>query len=202
MKNITENSKVTYKQQDGFVVEMDYRVEYNIDGDVIGMETMPIDVELEFGDIVPVKIVDKKVKFKTKKTDPAADIRKSFVNYVQGTDAQLARYIVTGMAERDCEVIVGVHDCFRGSINDVIEGRLQNSIGGAYKKMYATKDSVDVLENFTTAIHNINDSMPVCKQNDANGYRKVKMIKGKSIISMIDECSYGTEENTPYFFAK
>lgn len=195
-------TKISYAQQDGFIVEMDYRVEYNINGDAISIDVEAEDVTLEFGDIVPVTIVDKKAKFKTKRVDSAADLRKAFVNWVQGTDAQLARYIVRYMDELDAEAIIGVHDCFRGSINDVIEGKLQEAIKKAYTKMFATTGEADVLYNFTKAMKEVNSCIQTMSQNDANGYRRVKMLGGKAISSMINECGFGEDEAKPYFFAK
>lgn len=200
---LNTTAKISYAQQDGFIVEMDYRVEYDINGDVINLDNPATDVVLEFGDIVPITIIDQKVSFKTKRTDPAADMRKAFVNWVQGTDAQLARYITRNMAKLKSEAIVGVHDCFRGSINDVIEGRLQKAIKMSYTKMFATTGEADVLHNFTKAVAAVSATpMATLSQNDANGYRRVKKLGGHSVTALINDCGFGEVEDTPYYFAK
>ena len=98
---------------------------------------------MEYGMVAPtVEIIvrgeDMKfnmMTFKTNNVDLGRHGRAGFVNMIQATDAQLARYIICNLHDLGAKHVVSVHDCFRVNINDMIGGKLVEAIKMAYMEL-------------------------------------------------------------------
>jgi hypothetical protein len=130
------NSAVKYKLMDGQEVACQYFIKKDIDGDVINLFE-PADVVVEMG-LNSYKF--NKLAFNTKEVDLGRHERTGFVNWIQANDGLLARLIITKLASLDCEVIESVHDCFRVSVPDMINKKLDTAIKYAYKRMFGSKE--------------------------------------------------------------
>jgi len=123
----------THVMPDGVKVRMPYYKYVDIAGKI-----------MEYGSIAPtvemtVRGEDMKfneITFKTKEEDLGRHGRTGFVNLVQATDGQLARFIVRNLDEEGAQHVVSVHDCFRVNIHDMLSGKLDVAIKRAYMELF------------------------------------------------------------------
>lgn len=125
----------THVMPDGVKVRMPYFKSVDINGTVLdyGMVAPTVDLIVK-GEDMKFNMMS----FKTKEVDLGRHGRTGFVNMVQATDAQLARFIILNLDKLGAQHIVAVHDCFRVNINDMIEGTLVTAIKQAYMELFGT----------------------------------------------------------------
>ena len=174
---------------------MDYRVMLDIDGMVIDRENVARDVEV----VVDGEIFSHEaMSFKSSEKDLAAFARKSFVNFIQASDAQVARLIIRHASALGVKNIVAIHDCFRVSVADV--SKLEQAIVMAYDSLFGSEQSNDMVDNadmmalyFEGANKSLKEGIPHASkfvQFDfskyaGKGVRRFKMVNGVSINAII-----------------
>ncbi len=131
----TESATV-YKMLDGQEIACQYFEKIDIDGDLNELWDAP-DVEVTIG-INTYKF--NKMVFKTDVVDLGRHCRTGFVNFIQANDALLARLIITKLHALGANTIESVHDCFRVSVPDMIDGKLDSAIKYAYKRMFGSAE--------------------------------------------------------------
>jgi hypothetical protein len=62
--------------------------------------------------------------------------RTGFVNFIQSMDGLLARLIITRLEKLGATHCDPVHDCFRVSVPDMIDGKLHSAIEFAYSRLF------------------------------------------------------------------
>jgi len=125
----------THVMPDGVKVRMPYFMSVDINDRVLDYGMVAPTVELI------VKGEDMKfnmISFKTKDVDLGRHGRAGFVNMIQATDGQLARYIIRNLHELGAQHIISVHDCFRVNINDMLDGKLTKAIKQSYMELFGT----------------------------------------------------------------
>jgi len=131
------NAPMTHRMPDGFEVAMDYRIQLDIDGQMLSPD---VDVPNCLVEGVGVTRFFEKPTFKTAEYDLESYGRKGFVNMIQATDGQLARLIVLHCKKLGVKHIISVHDCFRVSINET--GLLKQAIINSYQELFGTKENI------------------------------------------------------------
>lgn len=195
------NKATTHAMPDGVKVRMPYFKMVDINGDLqeYGMIAPTVDITVR-GEDMKFNMMT----FKTKQVDLARHGRTGFVNLVQATDAQLARFIVRNLDDLGAQHIVSVHDCFRVNINDMIDGKLIVAIKKAYMELFGTigNDRTEMSPRGTDIMGMYFKG--VNKSRETAGYVHSQFEDGERILhdfmdipSLID----GLGEST-YYFAK
>ena len=201
----------THLMPDGFTVSMNYKIEVNIAGTVISRDNPALDVTVICG-VVEHKF--EKMKFRTKADALGDYARTGYVNFIQATDALLARLIITHLDQvGECDHVISVHDCFRVNINDMIAGKLHNAIKAAYMELFGNKkdesrgylrQGTDMLKLYFDGVNDAREhNGQVMSQFDIDGDRFMDDIMDEEIVDLIDDLrSDLNDEGDAYFFAK
>ena len=205
-KTCKYNREVSYNMPDGLQVHMKLRKEINMDGCMVTPADAPIDCKVEMN--METKIY-RNMKFKTNLVDFASYGRTGFVNFIQATDALLARLIVVHAKRLGAQHIVAIHDCFRVNITEM--AILEQAIINAYKDMFggvtnqATADlplGTDMIglyfEGSKKATHpDYLETAPKGSQfYGKSKVRRLDEVDGSSINNLIDQLGF------TYYFAK
>ena len=186
---------VSYQMPDNATIMMDYKIEVDVDGNVIEMDTVLEDYVLHMG---AEDIAIHKPRFRTQEEDYAAHARKGFVNMIQATDALMARLIIVHAKKLGVKHIVAIHDCFRVSVHDT--DLLQEAIRNAYMELFGTdtneptenlKGSLDIIENYMIGANNATKEEYKFNPHTMNqfttksGFRASTKVKGARITDLI-----------------
>ena len=123
----------SYFLPDGQKVATQYFIQEDINGEELHGEN-GLDVHVKVG------FIDFKfnmMTFKTKEYDMYAYARTGFVNFIQSMDGLLARLIISKLEDLGATLVDSVHDCFRVTVVDMIDGKLDNAIKFAYNSLFA-----------------------------------------------------------------
>ena len=206
------------RMEDGFEVVHNYKFKEDLDGERVdtfvgGVMTEAVDYTFN---ICGNEVRFEKVKIQTNDKDVDSNIRTAFVNYIQANDALMARHIIRNLKAADAQAILSVHDCFRVSVNDMIEGKLVEAIKATYKHLFVDS-KYDQLVRLTNAINSVVMTKEEAKAAGIDKYvpatikssyrqfttttnqRITSNIGGVSIADIID--TLGTKGGA-YFFAK
>lgn len=201
----------THLMSDGFVVRMNYKRKVDISGNIVDHQTI-------FEDTIVISgMLEHKFKRQTftTKHDHLGDYgRNGFVNFIQATDALLARLIITNLHQQEnAQHIIAVHDCFRVNINDMIEGKLHEAIKNAYHELFGNKKNekrgylrqgTDLIALYFEGVNQarlIPGHVP--SQFDVDGDRHLDDVLGIELEDLIDDMENTlTGEGKAYFFAK
>ena len=197
-----QDADLTYTMQDGFQVVGAYRTSLDLKGQRVNV--------YENGEFIKasdttIEVDGKKVQFKkvaveTNIIDADSNLRTAFVNYVQANDAEMARHVVRNLKKHNAQTIISVHDCFRVSINDMMDGKLIEAIKEAYTEMFVDASETDVLFNFGEGLKAINPTFRTQASRKAvDGTPFYTKVAGVEIADLIN--SLGTEDGA-YFFTK
>ena len=132
----------SYFLPDGQKVATQYFVEEDIQGRRLDGATA-LDV------VVKVGFIDFKfnaMTFKTAEYDMYGYARTGFVNFIQSMDGLLARLIISKLESLGATLVDSVHDCFRVTVTDMIDGKLTNAIKYAYNVLFASVTDVTCLD--------------------------------------------------------
>jgi len=203
------DGKISHFMPDGFKVAMDYRVNINIDGLILGGKDIPkLDAMVEIG---AYEFIMQKAAFRLKDADSNSFVRTGFVNMIQATDALLARLIVVHLNRMGAQHIVAVHDCFRVNVHDM--AILNEAIKAAYSDMFA---SATLDESKTADLPKGGDILAMyfegankalvegaegkqVSQFTSGGRRMTRKVNGRTIADLIADLG---GENGTYFFEK
>ena len=203
---------VVYRQVDGQMVGMSYMKTLNIYG-------MPADAH---DSVIPDVLCKtngftfkgKKMTFATNEINHGNHARNHFVNFIQGTDALMARLIGGHAADRNMPLIA-VLDCFRTDINHMLNGNLVDCIRDAYMELFGSEINIksehlplgqDMLEQFSLGVQKARKpeyaNMSIMKQfRTARQVRMSRKVNGKTYKQIISEFSGGSVGSS-YFFDK
>ena len=190
-----------YDIGDGTWISMDYKEKIDINGNSEQFDVEFPDVDITIGDVTEKF---PKMGFKTKNHDLVMHGRSGFVNMIQGTDALVARHIVSNMGKLGAQHTIAVHDCFRTNINDYLDGKLHKAIEEAYVTIFAkkTEENGDILSNYFKAVRlagGLNKFGPSTKMFMENGMSKVGDVT--KIARSLQNENLGKTEGA-YYFAK
>ena len=126
--------RTSHHMPDGFKVQMNYKVKWNINNEA-----------MEFGVNAPDVIVVTegmtrkfiKMQLNTLEVHTGDFVRNGFVNMIQGTDALVARLIIVHLKRLGAQHIIAVHDCFRVNVTEM--HLLEQAIILAYQDLFGTK---------------------------------------------------------------
>jgi len=182
-----------YRTPDGFEVAMKYFVRVDIDGEKTSHDMEPADVAVAYSTGAGIITeVYEKMTFKTDEVALMDFARTGFVNFIQGEDAFLARLIVKKLDNLKVKHIIAVHDCFRVSIIDMINGKLVKAIKRAYGEFLTSGDAIS---RYFDGVKEAGSDLPVNMQSVEDG---MPIIEGEiNYKGLVD--SLGKEA---YFFAK
>ena len=126
----------TYFLPDGQLVATSYKVKHTIFGKpTIPMADAPdVTITVRGGETFKFD----KLTFKTETEDLFNYARTGFVNFIQSMDGLLARLIITKLERLGASHVDSVHDCFRVSVPDMIDGKLHNAIRFAYNSLFGS----------------------------------------------------------------
>ena len=180
-------------------VAMDYRVKQTVTGEQVGYGTVVDDVMVYVGG---EEHKFEKMTFSTSEYDLAQYARTGFVNMIQATDALVARHIIVEAARLGADHIIGVHDCFRVNINDLLDGVLTQAIKTAYSNVFTnlTKSGDITAEYFrgVKAAGSDNRVSPSAYMLDTKCNLRMDRF-GKKVSKIIDSLG---EDGGSYYFAK
>ena len=121
---------------------------------------------------------------------------------IQATDALVARHIIVEAARLGADHIIGVHDCFRVNINDLLDGVLTQAIKTAYSNVFTnlTKSGDITAEYFrgVKAAGSDNRVSPSAYMLDTKCNLRMDRF-GKKVSKIIDSLG---EDGGSYYFAK
>ena len=137
------NKPTDYFLPDGQKVATQYFVKTDIDGDVTSPMAPAPDVAVKVG-FIDFKF--NQMTFKTKEYDMYSYARTGFVNFIQSVDGLLARLIISKLEDLGATLVDSVHDCFRVTVTDMIDGKLHNAIQFAYNSLYASETDQKTFE--------------------------------------------------------
>ena len=137
------DTPTSYFLPDGQQVTADYRMVLDIFGNKKGQKEPCADIVVESG-FLTLKFND--IKFKTEEYDFGAYGRNGFVNFIQSVDGLLARLIISKLEDLGATHCDPVHDCFRVTIPDMIDGKLHNAIKFAYNSLFGYETDHKTLE--------------------------------------------------------
>tara|TARA_R110000851_G_scaffold206785_1_gene358789 strand:+ start:1198 stop:3141 length:1944 start_codon:yes stop_codon:yes gene_type:complete len=128
------NVPTSHEMPDGQVISMKYMEMVDINNVAVTHNHVCPDVEVVI-ELTSMKF--NQMSFKTRDYALGNYGRTGFVNMIQATDALVARHIIVELDKLDAQHIIGVHDCFRVNINDMIAGKLHAAIKQAYLNIFA-----------------------------------------------------------------
>jgi hypothetical protein len=130
MKEAKIFSPVEYYMPDGMLLARNPREKVNALGELDGPK---LDVRVSSG---LWTTTFKKVQFTLSSYALGEDVRKGFVNLIHSVDALLARLIIHKLGELGASHVIGIHDCFRVSINDM--HLLEEAVKWAYLALFSS----------------------------------------------------------------
>ena len=86
------------------------------------------------------------VKVKTDTPDVGRCGRTGFVNFIQAMDGLLAALIISKLEDLGATHADPVHDCFRVSVQDMVDGKLHKAIKFAYNSLFTYKQDYKTKE--------------------------------------------------------
>lgn len=207
------DKSVGHFMPDGAYIEMNRKVCVNINNVMTDMTNTY--------DIIVDGVTYEEFKLGCDKIDLAYQRRTGFVNLIQGTDALLARLIMANLKQAGTQHIIGVHDCFRVNICDMIDGKLHDAIQLAYKqiftdlkcewfvKSYDDLHEKDILGMYFRGVQaqykeEFKDFEPQTQsQFTKSGIRRYQYVHGLKIDDLIDNLENKIKGvGKAYFFAK
>jgi hypothetical protein len=132
-----------YYLPDGQQVATKYYMQEDIKGVVVGAKEPTDDVRVTVG---MTHFRFNGMKFPTAEYDMGCYARTGFVNFIQSVDGLLARLIVSKLEDLGALICDPVHDCFRVSVPDMIDGKLHNAIKFAYNSLFCYEEDHKTLE--------------------------------------------------------
>jgi hypothetical protein len=126
--------RIGHTMPDGFKIQMNYKVKWNILNEAMEFGVEAPDAHIVTGDMTRKFI---KVQLNTLEVHTGDFVRNGFVNMVQGTDALIARLIITQLDRLGAQHILGIHDCFRVNVTEM--HLLKQAIINAYMILFGTK---------------------------------------------------------------
>ena len=133
---------IKHVMADGFEVDMKYKVAVNFDGSDIKYDKAAEEMVTATPRVVvrtsasAVDVVMENVRYNSDRVDFDSYSQKGFVNMIQATDAQVARTIADNCQASGVKHFIGIHDCFRVSVNDV--AKLEDAITQTYQDIFGT----------------------------------------------------------------
>ena len=200
-----------YVMSDGFIVDMGYKVQLDIEGNIASSFIDSPDVLIKSS---MKEYTFKKIKFTTKRDHLGDHARTGFVNLLQGVDALLARLIITNLKNKEkVNSIIGVHDCFRVDIHSMIAGKLHNAIKDAYLELFGSKQDtktgylrqgVDIVKMYFEGVNNARlEPGRVYSQFDKQGDRHLQKIDNVEVVDLIKDLKNDLNRTgNTYYFAK
>ena len=195
------DSPVEYYMADGVKIAMQYFEKTNIDGDVINRDVTASNVVVDYGNGAHYA---KKFNVETNDYDLGSYGRKGFVNFIQATDALLARLIIVNCKRLGVTHIVSIHDCFRVNVTQL--PLLREAIKEAYRTLFlGNKD--EVKDDLPLGIDGVNlyfsgfknsvkpeyqDSHPSHTLFYGNGYNKINKVNGVYFSTLINSLGKGS----------
>ena len=195
------DSPVEYYMADGVKIAMQYFEKTNIDGDVINRDVTASNVVVDYGNGAHYA---KKFNVETNDYDLGSYGRKGFVNFIQATDALLARLILVNCERLGVTHIVSIHDCFRVNVTQL--PLLREAIKEAYRTLFlGNKD--EVKDDLPLGIDGVNlyfsgfknsvkpeyqDSHPSHTLFYGNGYNKINKVNGVYFSTLINSLGEGS----------
>ena len=198
------NSALTYRMPDGLVVDMNYRFQEDINGDLITKDTILGDVEVVVGNSTSRLM---KPKFTTDVADMVSSTRTGFVNMIQAMDALVARLVIKHANELGATHIVSIHDCFRVNIHDT--AILTQAIKLAYKELFGNisegstenLETTDMLGNLSKGLTEASsDKEFSMSQFNTRGTRYTRFVGSTKLSVLISQLGEG--HNNTFYFAK
>lgn len=125
--------RTSHFMPDGFKVQMNYKVKWNILNEAMEYGVLAPDVHVVTGELTR-KFIG--MQLKTLQVHTGDFIRNGFVNMIQGTDALVARLIVAHLSRLGAKHIISVHDCFRVNVTEM--HLLDQAIISAYQDLFGT----------------------------------------------------------------
>lgn len=127
------DGRTSHHMPDGFKVQMNYKVKFNIFNEA-----------LEHGVDAPDVIIDTPerthkfigLSLKSLIVHTSDFVRNGFVNMIQATDAMIAKLIIVHLKRLGAQHIVAVHDCFRVNVTEM--HLLEQAIKNAYMDLYGS----------------------------------------------------------------
>jgi hypothetical protein len=125
--------RTSHHMPDGFKVQMNYKVKYNILNEAIEHGVESPDVMVNTPERTH-KFIGLALKSLTVHTGDF--IRNGFVNMIQGSDALVAKLIIVHLKRLGAQHIVAVHDCFRVNVTEM--HLLEQAIKNTYMDLYGS----------------------------------------------------------------
>jgi hypothetical protein len=193
-----------YRMPDNSFIAMDYKQKVDIHGETIRPDAPVPDVTVDVAGVGTLKF--ERLSFNTPFTSLDNHARTGFVNLIQGTDALIARHILTSLNMQGAKHAVSVHDCFRVNINDFIDGKLHQAIKDAYKAVFINMDgSGDILKNYFQGVKDAGGVFPKSSIAYMLADGELKMndwIEVEDIIDSLENKIDGVEGEGAYYFSK
>lgn len=189
----------------GFKVSMNYKHKVDIFGDIIGWDSMPVDVSV-VNNTSAYKFIN--MSLNTKTLDCGDFARNGFVNMIQATDALIARLIVVNLKRLGAQHIISVHDCFRVNVKEM--AMLEKAIEMAYMQLFGTRTNVktqdmpmglDILGMYFDGANAALKESDTGKQVRPSQFmgdmqvRRLQKIRGRKVADIIQDAN-------SYYFAK
>ena len=187
------DSSIEYLMADGFIVNMDYKVQY----DAFGREydrSAAYDVTMQCGNDA---YKYKQFKLGSTQTDLYNEVRTTFVNFIQATDALLARMIMVHLKRLGAQHVTGIHDCFRVNVTEL--PLLIEAIKRSYMDLFGSDtleptDDLPYPDMLGNLFEGMNDSLKegeegkVLSMFSKKGFRKNRTagLTGNSKVKIVD----------------
>ena len=122
-----------YFLPDGQKIATQYFIKKTITGSVTDHTCPTPDVSVKVG-FIDFKF--NQMTFNTKDYDMYSYARTGFVNFIQSLDGLIARLIISKLEDLGATLVDSVHDCFRVTVTDMIDGKLHSAIKFAYNSLF------------------------------------------------------------------
>jgi hypothetical protein len=123
--------RTSHHMPDGFKIQMNYKVKFNILNEAIEHGVESPDVMVNTPERTH-KFIGLALKSLTVHTGDF--IRNGFVNMIQGNDALVAKLIIVHLKRLGAQHIIAVHDCFRVNVTEM--HLLEQAIKNTYMDLY------------------------------------------------------------------